>query len=67
MITCNQGKGIPCVMKLTHYLRYYEERCGIRISREMAEKKAAREGFVLDLAGTAGTQAKPKGKSGVAA
>jgi hypothetical protein len=65
MITCNQGKGIPCVMKLTHYLRYYEQRYGSRISPEMAEKEAAREGFVLDLTGTAGAQPKAIDKNAV--
>jgi hypothetical protein len=55
MITHNRGKDVPCVMKLTHYLRYYERRYGIRLSPEMAEKEAAREGFILDRSGgTAG-------------
>ena len=51
MITCNQGKEIPCLMKLTHYLQYYEQRYGVRLSREAAEKEAAREGFILDRSG----------------
>ena len=52
MITCNEGKNIPCLMKLTHYVRYYQQRYGILLSREMAVREAAREGMVLDLSGT---------------
>lgn len=51
MITSNQGKEIPCLMKLAHYLQYYEQRHGIRLSREAAEIEAAREGFILDRGG----------------
>lgn len=58
MITCNEGKNIPCLMKLSHYVRYYQQRYGIRLSREMAEKEAAREGMVLDLSGA--SEPKPK-------
>lgn len=61
MITCNDGKNIPCLMKLTHYVRYYQQRYGVQLSREMAEKEAAREGIVLDLSGA--SEPKPKVKS----
>jgi hypothetical protein len=60
MITCNEGKNMPCLMKLTHYLRYYQQRYGIQLSREMAEKEAAREGIVLDLSGASEPKSKPK-------
>ena len=62
MITCNQGKDIPCVMKLVHYLRYYKQKHGSRISRKMAEKAAATEGFIIDLTGIAGTEPEPQYK-----
>jgi|HubBroStandDraft_6_1064221.scaffolds.fasta_scaffold116309_3 hypothetical protein len=48
MITCNGGKSAPCMMTMAQYLRYYEERHGVRLSRETADKEAAKEGFVLD-------------------
>jgi hypothetical protein len=51
MITCKGGKDVPCVMKLAHYLRYYERRHGTRLLPEMADKEAAKEGFVLDHSG----------------
>jgi hypothetical protein len=51
MITCNGGKDIPCVMKAVHYLHYYENRHGVKLSPEMADKEAAKEGFVLDHSG----------------
>jgi hypothetical protein len=30
-ITCKGGNDIPCVMKAVHYLRYYENKSGIRL------------------------------------
>jgi hypothetical protein len=51
MITCKGGGEIPCVMKLAHYLRYYERRHGVKLSPEVADKEAAKEGFVLDHGG----------------
>lgn len=51
MITRKGGKDIPCVMKAVHYLRYYENKHGIKVSPEMADKEAAKEGFVLDHSG----------------
>jgi hypothetical protein len=51
MITCKGGKDIPCVMKAVHYLRYYQNKHGIKLSPEMADKEAAKEGFVLDHSG----------------
>jgi hypothetical protein len=51
MITCKGGKDVPCVMKLSHYLRYYERMHGTKLSPEMADKEAAKEGFVLDHSG----------------
>jgi hypothetical protein len=47
-------KDVPCVMKLTHYLRYYERTHGTRLSPEEADKEAAKEGFVLDHRGECG-------------
>jgi hypothetical protein len=43
MITCNGRKDVPCVMKLSHYLRYYERMQGTKLSPEMADKEAANE------------------------
>ena len=54
MITRNNGEGLLCVMKLEHYLRYYEQRHGTRPSPEMVDKEAANEGFVLDRSGESG-------------
>jgi hypothetical protein len=54
MITCRGGKHIPCVMKLAHYLRYYEARHGTPLSPEMADREAAKEGFLIDHTGEAG-------------
>lgn len=48
MITRNNDNGTRLVMKLQHYLRYYEQQHGIRLTREMAEKEAMKEGFILD-------------------
>jgi hypothetical protein len=48
MIACKGGKDVPCAMKLSHYLRYYERMHGTKLSPEMADKEAAKEGFVLD-------------------
>lgn len=51
MITCKGGEDIPCVMKAVHYLNYYENRHGVKLSPELADKEAAKEGFVLDHSG----------------
>ncbi len=64
MITCNGGKSIPCRMKLSHYLRYYENGHRIRLSPEKAEKEALKEGIVLDFSGEAsGTNTSPFSES----
>jgi hypothetical protein len=47
-------KDVPCVMKLAHYLRYYEQRHGSRLSPELADQEAAKEGFALDHGGETG-------------
>jgi hypothetical protein len=39
MITRKGGKDIPCVMKAVHYLRYYENKHGIKLSPEMADQR----------------------------
>lgn len=63
MITCNGGKGIPFRMKLSHYLRCYEQRHGIQLTRESAEQEALKEGIVLDFSGEAsGTNCKTTGE-----
>ncbi len=54
MITRNNGDGVRLVMKLQHYLRYYQQRNGIRLTREMADKEALKEGFILDHSGESG-------------
>jgi hypothetical protein len=51
MITHGATKNIPCVVKLSSFLRYYENVHGIRLSPEMAEQEAPKEGFVIDYAG----------------
>jgi hypothetical protein len=56
-------KDVPCVMKLAHYLRYYERRHGTRLSPELADREAAKEGFVLDHSGgTIGSWHQPDGE-----
>ena len=63
VITCNGGKGIPVRMKLSHYLRCYEERHGIRLSPELVEQEALKEGIILDFSGeTSGTYLGPGGE-----
>jgi hypothetical protein len=44
-------KDVPCVMKLAHYLSFYERRHGTRLSPELADQEAAKEGFALDHGG----------------
>ena len=51
MITCKGAEDVPCVMKLAHYLLYYERRHGTKLSPEMADREAVKEGFVLDHTG----------------
>jgi len=48
MITRKGRRHIPSVMKLAHYLRYYERRHGTKLSPEAVDEEAAKEGFVLD-------------------
>jgi hypothetical protein len=47
MITFNQGKNVPRVMKLSHFIRYYEQRPGVRLPPEMVDPEDAKEGVVL--------------------
>lgn len=42
------NKDVPCEMKLSHYLRYYQRLHGTRLAPGEADKEAAKEGFVLD-------------------
>lgn len=55
------SKNVPCPMKLSHYLRYYERRHGTRLSPEAADKEAAKEGFVLDHSGETSKSGAPAG------
>lgn len=60
------SKDVPCEMKLSHYLQYYERRHGTRLLPEEADKEAAKEGFVLDHSGGArkpGAPARPGAES----
>jgi len=44
MITCKGGRDIPCVMKLAHYLRYYESQHATKLSPERRTKRRLRKG-----------------------
>jgi len=51
MFTCSRDKSTPCVVKLSQFLRYYENVHGIRLSPEIADQEASKEGFLIDYAG----------------
>ena len=51
MITCQGGKKIPCVMKASMFIRFYENQHGVVLPPEKADQEAAKEGFVLDHSG----------------
>ena len=51
MITCEGGNKIPCVVKASLYIRFYENRHGIKLAQDKADEEAAKEGFVLDHSG----------------
>jgi hypothetical protein len=38
-------------IKFSHYVRYYENVHGIRLSPEQAEREAKAEGFLIDYSG----------------
>lgn len=62
MFTCSRDKSTPCVVKLSQFLRYYENVHGIRLSPEMADQEASKEGFLIDYAGESRIPAKSASK-----
>jgi len=63
MITCDGGKKVPCVMKASLYIRFYERRHGVKLPHDRADEEAAKEGFVLDHSG----ECQPRGIRGIKA
>jgi hypothetical protein len=63
MFTCNRDKSTPCVVKLSQFLRYYENVHEIQLSPELADQEASKEGFAIDYAGESRIPAKDASKS----
>ena len=53
MITCKGRKGIPMMMNLPTYLRFYQNTRGLQLSPERADDEAAKQGIVIDHSGDA--------------
>ena len=50
-------------MKLSHFLRYYQNIKGISLPPEKAEKEAAKHGIIIDRPGEVGNKGESSGKS----
>ena len=61
MITSKGGQ-LSCVMKLSHFLRYYQNMYGIGLPPEEADEEAARLGIIIDRTGESITERKSPGK-----
>jgi hypothetical protein len=66
-VITHKGSQLFCVMKLSHFLRYYGNMYGIALAPEKADKEAARLGIIIDRTGEATTEIKPPSERGRAA
>ena len=53
---------LSCVMKLSHFLRYYRNKYGIALPPEEADEEAAKLGLTIDRTGETTTKKKPAGE-----
>jgi hypothetical protein len=51
MITCKGPRDAPIVMKLSHFLRYYNNTHGSTLPQERADEEAAKQGIIIDRSG----------------
>jgi hypothetical protein len=51
-------------MKLSHFLRYYQNTYGIALPPDEADEEAAKLGIIIDRTGESTTERKPPGKRG---
>jgi len=59
MIASNKCRNATIVMKLSQFLRYYQNTKGVSLSPEKAEDEAAKYGMIIDRSGEVDSNIRP--------